>query len=311
MIATALERWPDDARYVTVSPASHRVFVKDFGDSGAKSDRTLLILHGFPESSFSFHKVIAGLQNEFDRIVIIDMLGYGFSDKPNIGYSYSLIEQADVALQVWRALGIQGGHALAHDMGTSVLTELVARQVGELLPAWFARGFHSYTFTNGSMVLKYAKLRLIQKLLLTRYGSRVSRMTHYRAFAASVRSAHGVPANSEHALDEQDIRSLWGQAKEQEGHHKSHLTIRYLLDRRRFEQSRWLPALDAAEDKTPIHICWGDADAVASVQMAYHLKNSVCPRAKLSIMPGVGHFGQLASPGVWLDATRSFFASLD
>ncbi len=57
------------------------------------------------------------------------MLGYGLSDKPDHGYSYSLIEQADVALHVWRALGVKGGHVLSHDMGTSVLTELVARQI--------------------------------------------------------------------------------------------------------------------------------------------------------------------------------------
>ena len=121
----------------------YRVFAKDLGDTTAASQRTLLLLHGFPESSFSYHKVVGGLRKQFDRVVVFDMLGYGFSDKPEHGYSYSLIEQADVALHVWRSLGIEGGHILSHDMGTSVLTELVARQTGDLLPAWFSVGFHS------------------------------------------------------------------------------------------------------------------------------------------------------------------------
>ena len=48
------------------------------------------------------------------RIVLFDFPGFGQSDKP-ADYSYSLFEQADVALEVWRSLGVSGGHLLGHD----------------------------------------------------------------------------------------------------------------------------------------------------------------------------------------------------
>lgn len=309
--SSELISWQHGAARITLPGTNHVVFVKDLGDRSAKSQRTLLLLHGFPESSFSYHKVVDGLRQQFDRVVVFDMLGYGFSDKPDQGYSYSLIEQADVAMQVWRELGVQGGHVLAHDMGTSVLTELVSRQVNEMLPAWFGIGFHSYTFTNGSLVLKFAKLRLMQKLLLTRYGATIAKATSYSMFKAAVNSAHGVKSPNEHALDDRDIQQLWENVIYQDGHWKSHLTIRYLTDRKRFEQSRWLTALRIAATTTPIHFCWGDADQVARIEMVGHLKTAICPQAKLTVMPGVGHFCQLGSPEAWLQNVGEFYRGLE
>lgn len=310
MTSPELIAWQDGACRIDVPNTSYSVFAKDLGDPGAPYQRTLLLLHGFPESSYSYHKVIDGLGKQFDRVVLFDMLGYGVSDKPDEQYSYSLVEQADVALHVWRQLGVRGGHVLSHDMGTSVLTELIARQVGELLPAWFADGFCSHTFTNGSMVLKFAKLRVMQKLLLSRFGATVSRATNFKAFGSAVRSAHGTVAASEHGLSDQDVQHLWANVQLQDGNRKGHLTIRYLLDRKRFEQSRWLPALRNAGERTPVHFCWGDADQVARIEMAHYLKNTVCPQAKLSVMPGVGHFCQLGSPEAWLESVCAFYNDL-
>ena len=163
MLAPQLKQWESEGRYLTTVLFQHKVFCKDCGNPAAPPDRTLLLLHGFPESSFSFHKVLEGLAKLFDRVVLFDFPGYGLSDKPIANYTYSLFEQADVALQVWKERGVTGGHVLSHDMGDSVHTELVARHVSGLLPAWLSAGFKSFTFTNGNMVLDLAQLRLGQK----------------------------------------------------------------------------------------------------------------------------------------------------
>ena len=303
--------WQESSKFISIPNTNYQVFVKEFGDSSASSKQTLLLLHGFPESSYSYHKVIPGLLKLFERVIAFDMLGYGFSDKPDYAYSYSLIEQADVGMHVWRELGVTGGHVLSHDMGTSVLTELVTRQVGGLLPAWFTDGFHSYTFTNGSMVLKFAKLRLIQKLLLSRYGAFVSKLTSFKSYRFSILSAHGIDSSQEGSLSEDDILHLWENMTLQDGHKKNHLLICYLNDRKRFEQSRWLAALSATADQTPVHLCWGDADQVAKIEMARYLKNSICPNATLTEMAGAGHFCQLGSPELWLQSVGSFYKSLE
>ena len=301
-MAPELEHWAAGGDYLQTKLLGHRVFFRQWGAPKAAAGDTLMVLHGFPESSFSFNKVVDGLAKKFRRVVLFDMLGYGLSDKPEAGYGYSLFEQADLALEVWRHLGVSGGHLLAHDMGTSVATELATRQVGGSLPGGFSDGLRSFTFTNGSMVLGLAKLRLSQKLLLSRIGPRVSRLFSYRTFSQQARSAHGAGG-----LGDRDLELMWENILLQDGQRKNHLLIRYLHDRRRFESTRWLPALSKVRE--PVHLCWGDADAVARVEMAHHLKANVCPGATLTLMPGVGHFCQLSDPETWLRSVLGFYAA--
>ena len=303
MISPELQAWQERGSYISFGPFGHQVFVMDLGDRKAPADRTLLLLHGFPESSYSYHAVIDELLSHFDRIVLYDMLGYGLSDKPTEGYTYSLFEQADLAFAVWRELGITGGHLLSHDMGDSVSTEIVARREHGLLPAFLSDDLLSLTYTNGSMVLGLADLRITQKLLLSRYGRHFNKITTSKVFSQQVNSAHG---NAK--LSDQEVAHLWELNTLNEGHRKTYLTIKYLHDRMRFESTRWLPAL--SKTTLPVHLCWGDADAVARVAMAHYLKEKVCTHATLTIMKGLGHFCQLGSPEVWSEHVLKFYGNL-
>ena len=295
-----LSEWKSSGEFITYGPFGHKIFVKQLGESSASADKTLLLLHGFPESSYSFHKVVDGMLKIFDQIILFDMLGYGLSDKPTRNYTYSLFEQADTALSVWNHFGIKGGHLLAHDMGDSVATEILARHCNGIMPGWFSDDLQSLSFTNGSMVLELADLRIIQKILLSNFGHLLKKLTTYKIFKHQVRSAHG---NSK--LAEEEIQSLWELNRLQDGHKKAHLTIKYLNDRKRFEKTRWLPAL--AETRLPIHICWGDKDAVAKIEMAHYLKKNVCKNATLTTMEGLGHFCQLGSPVKWVEYVSDFY----
>ena len=298
-----LQQWKNRGEYIVLTPLKQQVFVMQMGNTQAPANKTLLLLHGFPESSYSYHAIVTGMLEQFERLILFDMIGYGLSDKPTESYSYSLFQQADTALQVWRYFGVKGGHLLSHDMGDSVATELVARQVSHLLPSWFSKGFKSFTFTNGSMVLELASLRITQKILLSSYGHWMSRLSTYSIFYQQVRSAHG-----NNKLSDENIKLLWNAVQQQKGHKKTYLLIKYLDDRKRFEKTRWLPALSKLQ--LPIHICWGKEDAVAKVEMAHYLKEKICPSATLTIMEGVGHFCQLGSPDIWVKAVNQFYENL-
>ena len=298
-----IQAWRDEGDFLSFGPFGHQVYYRDIGDVNAAADDTLLLLHGFPESSYSYHAVVEALKERFKRIVLYDMLGYGLSDKPTEGYTYSLFEQADLAFAVWKALGVPGGHLLSHDMGDSVSTEIIARREHGLLPAFLSDDLLSTTYTNGSMVLGLADLRITQKLLLSRYGRQFNKITTSKVFSQQVKSAHG-NAN----LSDQEVAHLWELNTLNDGHRKTYLTIKYLNDRMRFESRRWLPAL--YQTALPVHLCWGDEDAVARVAMAYHLKEKVCTDATLTIMKGLGHFCQLGSPKVWSAHVLRFYEQL-
>jgi len=295
--------WEKSGSYLSFGPNGHQIFIKEIGDSKAVSQKTLLLFHGFPESSYSYHLVIEGLLELFDRIILFDFVGYGWSDKPTELFSYSLMEQAEVAFAVWKYFGITGGHLLAHDMGNSVATEILSRNENQLMPGWFSKGLQSLTFTNGSLILSLSKLRITQKILLTRFGKLFKNVLSFKLFEQQIKSAHG---NGN--LSDQEIKALWDANLLQEGHEKTHLTIQYINDRKKFEKTRWLPAL--AHTKLPIHLCWGDQDQVARVEMAHQLKNEFCTDAKLTIMNGLGHFGQLGSPDKWVDYVGEFYKKI-
>ena len=85
----------------------------------------LLVLHGFPTSSFDYAAVLDRLRAG-RRVVLFDMVGYGLSAKPDRAYSIAL--QADVAAAYVAALGIDRLALLTHDMGDTVGGELLARR---------------------------------------------------------------------------------------------------------------------------------------------------------------------------------------
>lgn len=305
------KQWLDSGAVKTVERGL-KVYFRDYGNPTADADKTLLVLHGFPESSYSFHRVVDGLQDHFNRIVLFDMPGYGLSDKPSPEvYSYSLIDQADISLQLWESIGVKGGHILAHDMGTSVLTELTYRDANNLLAKQFSEGIRSYTFTNGSMMLEHADLRVMQKILLSRFGTFAAKLSRYPVFRRQILSAHGVAAKSGNAVQEIDIEMLWHFQSLNEGPSRMPFIISYLKDRKRFQNNRWLPSLKQLDSKTPMHICWGGADQVARPIMAKELKQRFVPSAMLTVMPEAGHFCQLGSPETWLDSILSFYKKFD
>ena len=65
MLAPQMKQWESEGRYLKTVLFQHKVFCKDVGNPAASPDRTLLLLHGFPESSFSFHKVIERARETF------------------------------------------------------------------------------------------------------------------------------------------------------------------------------------------------------------------------------------------------------
>ena len=102
-----------------------RVFTIDAPSIGPERHVPLLVLHGFPTSSFDYAAVLDGLRDG-RRVLLLDMVGYGLSSKPDRGYSMAL--QADVAAAFVAALGIGRLALLTHDMGDTVGGELLARR---------------------------------------------------------------------------------------------------------------------------------------------------------------------------------------
>jgi pimeloyl-ACP methyl ester carboxylesterase len=64
-----LTAWKNEGEYISYGPFHHKLFVKQLGDPGTSVEKTLLLIHGFPDSSYSFHAIVEGMMKNFCRII--------------------------------------------------------------------------------------------------------------------------------------------------------------------------------------------------------------------------------------------------
>jgi haloacetate dehalogenase len=92
----------------------------------AGSGEPLLLLHGHPQTHAMWHRVAPGLAREF-TVVMMDLRGYGDSDRPDAGEgscAYAKREMALDALAVMQDQGFARFGVLAHDRGARVAHRL-------------------------------------------------------------------------------------------------------------------------------------------------------------------------------------------
>jgi len=123
----------EDNRYqLSENYANHRLQQSSITTTGGElsvidvgEGPVLVLIHGVPTSSWLFRKMIPELQNEF-RVIAIDLLGFGGSDKPEAtANNYQPVSQAAYVHQVLDSLDVDDFNLLFHDMGGLVAWELV------------------------------------------------------------------------------------------------------------------------------------------------------------------------------------------
>ncbi len=109
-----------------------QVFYRTFG---SRSNPALVLLHGYPASSFDFREMISFLEEDY-FVAVLDFPGFGFSDKPQDGYSYMLEDDARLVDHFVREIvGLSGFHLLTHDRGGSVGFALLGDYLREDKPS--------------------------------------------------------------------------------------------------------------------------------------------------------------------------------
>ena len=282
-----LNEWRDKGKFIKVN--DHELFYIDTG--GEKP--ILLILHGYPSASYDYHAVLPALSQKF-RVIVHDHPGFGFSAKP-LDYSYSLIDQTSVILKFWEQLEIKSGHILAHDYGTSIATEILAR-VGE---GYKAIDFLSVTLSNGSVHIELAHLRTIQKLLKNpTVGPLIASLSTKSLFVHNMRNIWFDKSK----VDQSELDNLWELLILNNGRKVLPQITRY-IDERYKNWDRWVGAWSST--RIPTHILWAKNDPVAVPAIAHALFNDN-PNAHLTWLNNLGHYPMLEDPDRWAKGVLEF-----
>jgi pimeloyl-ACP methyl ester carboxylesterase len=281
------ERWKDRGSHLTL--CGYQVFTVDIPPSGEEQRAPLLILHGFPTSSFDFHGVVDRLASD-RRVRLFDLLGYGLSEKPD--RSYSLALQADIAMAFTGALGVERLGLLTHDLGDTVGGELLARQ---LEGSWDAR-VTDRALINGSIYIDLAHLSPGQQLLLALPDQKLP--DDAPTDAASVMAGVTATFSPLTAIDQDERQALWEMISHLDGQLLLPRLIRYIEERRRSE-TRFTGAIE--HHPSPLVVAWGQDDPIAVPAMAEQLC-SRRPDATLHRLGGVGHYPMVEAPDRLLEA---------
>lgn len=241
-----------------------------------------MLLHGFPSSSYDFRQLLPLVGDH--AVLAFDFLGFGLSDKPR-RHNYSLFWQADLVEElVRRHFPEREVFLVAHDMGTSVATELMAREIEgrSALPAAGALLF------NGSIVLEAAQLTPAQRLLRSRLGPIAARLSNERVF----RREFSALFSAAHPLSDEEAEDQWSLICHNGGRTLGHELISYLGERVTYAE-RWHGAI--REWPGALSLAWGMRDPVATTDVLTALRK-LRPRVPVEEMDALGHYPQLEDP---------------
>lgn len=255
----------------------------------------LLALHGFPTCSRDWAPVLDRLAAERD-VVLVDVAGFGLSDKPD--RRYSIERYADEVAAVIGALGLREVDLLTHDMGDTIGGELLARDLdGEPVVSVRRR-----VVTNGSIYLELARLTDGQQLLLSLPDERLDGLGDDGG--ASFRRGVEATFAPGHSVDGGELDALVALAARDGGLPLLPRTIRYIEDRRA-KEARYTGAVE--RHPSPLAVVWGALDPIAVLSMADRLV-AAWPDAALTVLDDVGHYPMLEAPDRFADAVLAGLA---
>jgi pimeloyl-ACP methyl ester carboxylesterase len=112
-------------RYGSITIDGLNIFYREAGDAHRPA---IVLLHGFPASSFMFRDLMTWLEGDF-HLIAPDYPGFGYSDAPQPQeFSYSFDRLADVVQKFVERLGLQSYGLYMQDFGGPVGLRLATRE---------------------------------------------------------------------------------------------------------------------------------------------------------------------------------------
>lgn len=273
----SIQDWKESGNLISIN--DHNIFVCD---TEVEEKETIILIHGFPTSSWDWKDIWALLEKDY-RLIAVDMLGFGFSDKPN-PHKYSISEQADIIEKIISDKKLISYHILAHDYGDTVTQEILSRKNRKT-----SARCESVCFLNGGLFPETHKALLIQKILLSKLGWLVNKLATQKQFNNSMIRVFGPttkPSKSE-------LDNFWFLINYNKGRHIFHNLISYMSDRKE-NRERWIFALKTS--KIPIALINGSIDPVSGSHMIERYKQLIGDITWLKELKNIGHYPQIEAP---------------
>jgi haloalkane dehalogenase len=295
--APQLPQWidaqlPDGVVRYRVDVGGYRMHVMEVGDG-----RPVLMLHGNPTWGFLYRKVAAELAGEPLRLIMPDLIGLGFSDRPRDASAHQLDNHAGWVARLIEQLGLRDLILVGQDWGGPIgfiaLADLPERLAGLVIlntvpgppkPGFKPTGFHRFARLPLVSDAAFRLLGFPQIALWAAQGDK-------RSIRGDVARAYRYPLRG---LANNGAPLALARMVPDSHHHPSIAP----LARGRDLLERW---------QGPAAIVWGDRDPVlGSVRTAFE---RLLPQA-VTTRTSAGHFLQEEVPGEIAAAVRQVAAGV-
>lgn len=266
-------------------------------EDAPKDGPVVVLLHGFPEFWYGWHRQIRPLVDAGYRVVVPDQRGYNRSDKPDGVAAYRIDRLGADVVGLLDALDAEQAHLVGHDWGAAVawwtalhhadrLASLTAVNVPH--PSVMDRHLkHDWGQRLRSWYFLYFQLPAIPETL-TRLGD-------FASLARTMRHSSCPGTFSETDLDR--YRRAW----EQPG------ALTAMLNwYRAIVRERPSPARERVD--VPTLVLWGEDDQFLKSAMARE-SVALCDEAELRLVDDATHWIQHEKPAFVTDELLEFFPS--
>jgi len=289
---STLRQWYDSGQYFQFG--EHRIF---YQEAAPERRQALLLLHGFPTSSWDWHHIWAELSLHY-HLIAPDFLGFGYSDKPR-KHDYNIKEQADMVEALMVAKGRQQYHLLAHDYGDTVAQEILARESEREE----ALHLQSLILLNGGLFPETHRPRPIQRMLLGPLGPLIAPLLSRRSLRSNFEKIFGPHTQPR----PQEIDEWWSLINYNNGKAIFHKLIRYMTERVE-QRERWVNAL--INPPILVRLIVGERDPISGHHAADRYEDVVQKSADVVRLLEIGHYPQTEAPKEVLSHCWSFWESL-
>ena len=245
----------------------------------------LVLAHGWPWSSFSWHRIIPQLAERY-LVHWYDMPGYGRSDK-SAEQRTSLDVQGKVFAEMLAQWGLERPIVVAHDMGGATT-----------LRAHLLQGcdFDRYVLMN------VVAMRPWGSAFFDHVGRHVDAFVglpphiHRAVVEAYIK---GAIVND---IDSEDFKKLVGPWLSEEGRGSFYRQFAQADEKYTAEMEPLFGAI-----RCPVKIIWGEDDPWIPLARGKAL-HALVPQAAFETLPGVGHLPQLEAPDRVLERLHHFLS---
>ncbi|MFI5307972.1 MAG: alpha/beta fold hydrolase [Polyangiales bacterium] len=252
-----------------------------------QGDKLALLLHGFPESAYSWRYQIPLLAAAGYRVWAPDLRGYGKSDKPRGVAEYTLDKLAQDVADLIDASGCKSVLLCGHDWGAMIawhfamygirpLERLVIMNVPH--PACFYQGVRTWRQLRKSWYVGFFQLPRLPERLLAR--------SNYEAIARSFR---GMAVDKSRFPDA--VLDVYRKSAAEPGALTAMVNYYRAGPRNaRIHRERGFPLIEV-----PTLLVWGEQDKALGKELTYGTGRYVSDLT-VRYLPGVSHWVQQEAP---------------